>query len=81
MAFFPARLKGLGTGTVLAAFPMGKAIGFAGERLGRRIVFDIHHRPKEACRLSGTVFQKKGLFSYPEMGAGCCDSGCQHAGN
>ena len=63
MAFFPARLKGLGTGTVLAAFPMGKAIGFAGERLGRRIVFDIHHRrPKEACRLSGTVFHKRASF-------------------
>ena len=69
MAFFPARLKGLGTGTVLAAFPMGKALGFAGERLGRRIVFDIHHRPKEACRLSGTVFQKKGLFSLIEKWA------------
>lgn len=51
--FFLGHLEGLGIGTVLAAFTMGKVIGLVGEWLDRHFVFDIHHRrPKEACRLS-----------------------------
>ncbi len=31
---------GLGIGTVLAAFTMGKSIGFAGELIDRKFVFE-----------------------------------------
>ena len=34
------RIMGLGIGTVLAAFTMGKSIGFAGELIDRKFVFE-----------------------------------------
>lgn len=37
--FFLGRIMGLGIGTVLAAFTMGKGIGFAGELIDRKFVF------------------------------------------
>ena len=42
---FLGQPKGIGIGTVLAAFTMGKVIGLIGEWLDRHFVFDIYHRP------------------------------------
>lgn len=36
-------MKGIGIGTVMAAFTMGKVIGIIGDFLDRHFVFDIYH--------------------------------------
>ena len=38
---FLRQIKGLGIGTVLAAFTMGKAVGMIGSRLDRRVRFTL----------------------------------------
>ncbi len=38
---FLGQIKGLGIGTVLAAFTMGKAVGMIGSRLDRRVRFTL----------------------------------------
>ena len=38
-ALFLGHLEGLGIGTVLAAFTMGKGVGIAGDLLDKKLVF------------------------------------------
>lgn len=41
---FLGHMEGIGIGTVMAAFTMGKVIGLIGDWLDRHFVFDIYHR-------------------------------------
>ena len=45
--FFLGHMRGIGIGTVMAAFTMGKVIGLMGDCLDRHFVFDINHRTGE----------------------------------
>lgn len=45
--FFLGHMRGIGIGTVMAAFTMGKVIGLMGDCMDRHFVFDIHHRTGE----------------------------------
>ena len=50
---FLGHMEGIGIGTVMAAFTMGKVIGLIGDWLDRHFVFDIYHRRPAAKQREG----------------------------